>query len=77
MTQNVPSSLSIQIASVPDRDALIAEIWCAEDLLAEICLQGDLPQIEIYPRRDNTPWKVPLAHLTLALRSAEDKLRSK
>jgi hypothetical protein len=35
-----------------------AEIWCAEDLLAEICLHGDLPQIEIYPRRDNTPWKV-------------------
>ncbi len=76
MTQNAPSPLSIQIASVPDRDQLVAEIWCADDLLAEICFQGNLPQIEIYPRRDNAPWKISLANLTLALRAAEDRLRS-
>ena len=63
MTQNAPHPLSIQIASVPDRDELVAEIWEADDLLAEVCIQGALPLIEIYPRRDRAPWRLSLAQL--------------
>lgn len=77
MTQNAPHPLSIQIASVPDRDELVAEIWEADDLLAEVCIQEDLPQIEIYPRRDLAPWKLSLTQLSGALQAAVDKLRSR
>ena len=77
MTQNAPHPLSIQIASVPDRDELVAEIWDSDDLLAEVCILGELPQIEIYPRRDHAPWKLSLTQLSEAMQAAVDKLRSR
>lgn len=42
------NKFNINIASVPDRDKLVAEIWYGETLIAEINQESEDPAIEIY-----------------------------
>lgn len=39
---------SIQIASVPDRENLVAEIWYGDDLLLELSNENQKLEIEFY-----------------------------
>jgi hypothetical protein len=39
---------TIQIASVPDRKNLVAEIWGDDELIAEINQENDEMELEIY-----------------------------
>jgi hypothetical protein len=55
------SALRIQIASSPDREKVVAELWWGDEMWGEISQEGPEPQLELYPRRDGRPWSFPLA----------------
>ena len=38
----------IEIASVPDRDYLVAEIWLGDDMIAEINQEHEIAEIKFY-----------------------------
>lgn len=42
------SKFKIEIADVPDRENLVAEIWCNEILVAEINQETEKLEIEFY-----------------------------
>jgi hypothetical protein len=42
-------NLQIVIASVPDRDNLVAEIWLRETMIAEVNSEGGIINLELYP----------------------------
>ncbi|MFZ4863255.1 hypothetical protein ACL9RF_13850 [Sphingobacterium sp. Mn56C] len=42
------SKFNIEISSVPDRENLVAEIWCNEILVAEINQETEKLEIEFY-----------------------------
>ena len=64
----------IQIASVSDRDEVVAEIWLGDAMVAEVRRgeRGEL-QIEIYPR-DSGPWNLELKSWLAALVEAQRRL---
>jgi hypothetical protein len=43
------SQFKIEIASVPDRENLVAEIWYSEVLIAEINQEKENLEIQLYP----------------------------
>lgn len=48
-------NLTVEIASVPDRESWVAEIWDGDIMIAEIARDsGGIPSIEFY-HRDGTP----------------------
>jgi hypothetical protein len=69
--------LTMKVASVPDREFLIAELWAANAQFAEVSKEsGDL-QIEVYPREDGQPWLLRLDELLRVLAQAEVRLLPK
>ena len=68
-------SFSIEIASVPDRESWVAEIWWDDKLFAEISRQRDgTPLLEIYPRDGSGLWNFVLKAFAIALAEAQSKL---
>ena len=63
--------IKIQIASVPDRDKLVAEMWFLDNLIAEINQEGKSFEIELYISK---PLKFSLKDFKDALATAEIKL---
>lgn len=50
-------TFKIEIASVSDRDDLVAEIWQSDQMIAEIRRTADgRPLIEIYPPLEGGSW---------------------
>ena len=69
--------LTMKVASVPDREFLIAELWAGNGQFAEVSKEsGDL-QIEVYPREDGQPWLLRLDELLRVLAQAEVRLLPK
>lgn len=50
------SAFTIDLASPPDRENLVAEIFFGTTQVAELNREGDYLAIEIYPRPDGHPW---------------------
>lgn len=46
--------LKIEIASVPDREKLVAEVWNNSDMIAEINQESDELEVIIFPNNENT-----------------------
>jgi hypothetical protein len=68
-------NFTIEIASVPDRDHVVAEIWWGDAMVAE--LHRDTSggaEIEIYPTESHVPWSFDLASWLAALAEAQRKL---
>ncbi|EIJ44236.1 hypothetical protein BegalDRAFT_3420 [Beggiatoa alba B18LD] len=69
--------LTVEIASVPDRDSVVAEIWSNDFMLAEI-IQCDTGEciIELYPNRhENTGvWEINLDDFIQSLTTAKKRL---
>jgi hypothetical protein len=66
--------LRIVIASVADRDELVAEIWTVDNMLAEIRrVDGEL-RVELYPDPAGRAWDVSLDDLFYALETAKLRL---
>lgn len=65
---------TVELASVPDRDDLVAEIWVGTELLGEIRFDDGALRVQIYPRPDAEPWDISLDELTSALHLARQKM---
>ena len=66
-------TIEIVVASLPDRDRLVAELWWEDQRLAEINQEHGL-SVELYPRQDGRPWRIPLTLLESGLTDARAKL---
>lgn len=68
-------SFTIEIASVPDRDDVVAEIWWGDAMVAEMhrAASGEL-QLDIYPTESHDPWSFDLKSWLTALVEAQQKL---
>lgn len=42
-------SIKVQVASVSDRERLVAELWLNDVQLAEVSREGDRFEVEVYP----------------------------
>lgn len=67
------TNFEIIIASPPDRNNLVAEIWHEENLLAEVNQETDNFEIEFYL---NNTKKFNLNELMIVLDSAINKLKN-
>jgi len=69
------STISITIASVPDREGLVAELWLGDEQVGEVskATEGEF-HVELYPAMAGTPWKFRLDDLVAALAEAKDRL---
>ena len=63
------------MASVPDREEVVAEIWLGGAMFAEIRLEGNTLLVEVYNRREPGPWSLELVTLLDALGKAKRGLR--
>lgn len=65
-------NLTIELASVPDRDDLIAEIWHEDEMVAEIQRVPDGRFVlELYPSPNQKPWSFDLEDWMTALAEAQ------
>jgi hypothetical protein len=66
--------LTIQIASLPDRDDVVAEIWAGKDQLAEVRAQGNAVRVILFPSPGEGSWDLSLDDLVESLRIANARL---
>ena len=66
--------ITLQIASLPDRDFLTCELWNGEEQLAEVRIELDGLAVEIYPRRSGKAWDVSYNELSAALARSKEIL---
>ncbi|MFL5329105.1 MAG: hypothetical protein ACJ8C4_09320 [Gemmataceae bacterium] len=70
-------SFKVSIASPPDRDRLVAMIDFENEQWAEINQESDTLVLEVYSRRDGTPWVFPLEEAITAIQQAKVRLTSR
>lgn len=66
----------ISIASVPDRDYVVAEIWVEDNLFAEIRREDTGTFIEVYPHPTGQPWSLECDRLSSILSEANARLNN-
>jgi hypothetical protein len=71
MTTHTP--FMIQLASVPDRDDLVAEVWVGKELFAELRNESGKTWLQVYSAPGGH-WELPYEELQIALQRARDKL---
>ncbi len=64
----------ISIASPPDREKLVAEIFFGDTQWAEINQEHGALEVEFYPRPDGKPWRIDYQDVTAALDQAKRRL---
>ena len=67
---------TVDVASVPDRDELVVEIWCGDVQFAELRDEGGITRVQLYQRTTGQPWDVSLDELQAALQRAADRLKA-
>ena len=65
---------TVTVASPPDREHLVAEIFLGDVQWAEINQEQDALEVEFYSRPDGKPWRIPRHAATGALEDAKRKL---
>ncbi len=69
-------SLTLLIASVPDRENVVAEIWFGNDQVAEISNEGDTsPRIQIFSAPDGQIWCFDLSQFQEMLIKGKSNLK--
>ena len=68
------TKMSVDIASPPDREKLVAEIFYDHEQWAEIHQETGSLMLELYPRRDGKPWEFSFDEALKTLRHAERRL---
>jgi hypothetical protein len=66
---------TITVASPPDRELVVAEIFFADIQWAEIHQELENLNVEFYPRPDGRPWSLSLDLVIAALGEARERLR--
>jgi hypothetical protein len=69
-------AITIEVASVRDRDELVVELWVSGALLAEVGRADASIRVNIYPAVAGSSWEVLLADLVAALELARKELES-
>lgn len=70
-------SFVVEIASVPDRDHLVAEIWWDDCMVGEIRRTDDGgSRLEIYAQASGMPWSFDFCDWLEILQEAKKKLDS-
>ena len=65
----------VQVASSPDRDGLVAEIWWNDQMVAEVRRAADgRRHIDLYPSPSRIPWSFELKEWLAAIKEAEGRL---
>ena len=70
----MPNQLSILIASLPDREAVVAELWYGDAQFAELAQEGGSLTLEIYAPPDGKAWTLPFEDALESLQQARAKL---
>jgi len=65
---------TIDIASPPDREKLVADIFFGTEQWAEVNQEDGVLRIEVYPRRDGCYWLLTFADVVEALNEAKEAL---
>ncbi|WP_277633340.1 hypothetical protein [Avrilella dinanensis] len=65
--------LTIEIASAPDRENLVAEIWQEDEMIAEINQESENLELEIFADK-NGKLKLKYDDFVDALKKAKEKL---
>lgn len=73
MTQK-SEALSVELASVHDREALVAEVWCGPKLVAELRREDDQVLVQLYAESGDGVWDLPFDELLAALKRARERL---
>jgi hypothetical protein len=69
-------SFVVQVASYPDRDELVAEIWWNDRMVAEVRRgSGDIRYIDLYPSPSRIPWSFKLEEWLAVVKKAESQLK--
>jgi len=66
--------MTITIASVPDREKLVAELWYEKELWGEISQETGELLVEIYPSQTQGFRRLKCEELIMAIQQAKDKL---
>jgi len=68
-------SFIVQLASVPDRDELVAEIWWNDQMVAEVRRGSDDNRyIDLYPSPSRIPWSFQVEEWLAAIKKAHNGL---
>jgi hypothetical protein len=70
-------NITIQIASVPDRENLVAELWYNNEQWGEVSQENGVTKLEIYPRfgeNSSNVWSFDLSEVMAKLQEAQRNL---
>ena len=68
-------SFVVEIASVPDREELVAEVWWDDEMVAEVQRTvGRGFQLDIYAKESREPWSFNLQDWLSVLAEAQRRL---
>ena len=68
-------SLVVEVASSPDRDGLVAEIWWNNQMVAEVRRAPNGSRyIDLHPSPSRIPWSFKFEEWVAALKEAESRL---
>jgi hypothetical protein len=68
------TKIEIVIASLPDRDNLVAELWCENKQLGELSQEHENLILELYPNSSQNSWIFRLDEILEVLEQAKYKL---
>ena len=66
--------LSVTIASVPDRENVVAELWCDKQLWGELSYENNEFKLEIYPSSTGRAWNLKYENVLKSIIVAKEKL---
>lgn len=69
--------LTITIASLPDRENLVAELWFGDTQWGEINQEGGSLTLEIYPHHSGKPWAFELNDVIKQVEQAKSRLEER
>lgn len=73
LRKQAQSRFTIEIASVPDRDYVVAEIWLEEGMFAELRYENGF-HLQLYATPGGEPWDFPYDEVIGMLQAAKEKL---
>ena len=71
---NSNTNMSVDIASPPDRENLVAQISYNREQWAEIHQESGSLTLELYPRHDGKPWQFSFDEALRTLQRARQRL---
>ncbi len=68
--------IKIELASVPDREGLVAELWLDQSMLAELRKESGRIWLQLYAKDDGKPWDIEAQGLIDAVNNATMQLKA-